>query len=91
MRAGELCQNSVDLRGSHHRNPFGTARPLDVVDLGQIQMEHLPIKKEQCLEEGYVLGRGSYVLVCGKMRQVSADLLYSHLMGMALAVEADKA
>ncbi len=65
-------------------------RPLDVVDLRQIEMEHLPIKKEQC-REGYVLGRGSYVLVRGKMRQVCADLLYSHLVGMALAMEADKA
>ena len=42
--------------------------------------------REQC-REGYVLGRDTYVLAYGKMRHVSADLLYSHRMGMTLAVE----
>ena len=45
-----------------------------------------PVEKEQ-RREGYVLGRGGHVLLCGEIGQVSVDLTDLQLSPRALAVE----
>ena len=64
----------------------GTAGPLDVTQLGQVETEDVAVEKQQS-GESRVLGRGRDVPVDSEVPQVGTDLLRAHRPGMAAGME----
>lgn len=75
--------------GKNNRESRWAADALDAADEGQLAIEDLLVKKKQSAE-GLVLSGGCYVAIDGKMTQEGGDLVFAHLLWMALVVEEDE-
>ena len=83
-------QHGVDfLDRQHHRQALRSPGALQVVEPGQLDLEHGAVQEEQGGKRLVMRGRGDPPAV-GEHRQIRLDLRRSHLARMPAAVKADE-
>jgi hypothetical protein len=91
MNAAHLVEEKQDLLAGEDSGEafrFTGAHSLD--GLGDFSPEDLAIEEEDGLE-GLILGRGSDIFVDSQVGEEGFDFLGAHFLGVAFAVEEDKA
>src|SRR6185503_7707332 len=90
VQAMHAIEDGARLRDREHRGqPSRSLGADDVVEPGELDVEHLPVEKEQ-RRQRLVLRRGRHLVVVGEGAQEGGDVLAAEIARMALAVEEDE-
>jgi len=76
--------------GQDDRQPPGGFGPHNAVNPGEVPLQDLSVKEQQCAQ-GLVLRRGADLFLDPEMRQEGVDLRLGHLGGMPDMLEEDEA